>query len=69
MNEPSNFLDGTKNGCPKNKWEYPPFVPNVLGGKLFDKTICMSAKHYLGSHYDLHNIYGLTEAVLTNRYN
>ncbi|KAK6627314.1 hypothetical protein RUM44_009791 [Polyplax serrata] len=67
MNEPSNFLDGGFKGCPSNKWENPPYVPQVIGGKLFDKTVCMSTKQYAGLHYDLHNLYGISEAIATNR--
>ncbi|XP_034250014.1 lysosomal alpha-glucosidase-like [Thrips palmi] len=66
MNEPSNFYSGTRKGCPKNSLNYPPYVPNVLGGQLFSKTICPSAKHYRGNHYDLHNMYGISEAIITS---
>ncbi|XP_026291972.1 lysosomal alpha-glucosidase [Frankliniella occidentalis] len=66
MNEPSNFYSGTIKGCPKNSLNYPPYVPNVIGGQLFSKTLCPSAKHYSGSHYDLHNMYGISEAVFTS---
>ena len=27
MNEPSNFLEGSKTGCPDNNWENPPYIP------------------------------------------
>lgn len=67
MNEPSNFLDGTINGCSNNSLEYPPYLPAVDGGKLFYKTICMSAKQYAGLHYNVHNLYGFSEAIVTNR--
>lgn len=66
MNEPSNFYSGTKKGCPKNSLNYPPYVPNVLGGQLFSKTLCPSAKHFKGAHYDVHNLYGISEAVVTS---
>lgn len=42
MNEPSNFLDGQADGCPKSKsgndgaLNDPPYVPrDVQGGKLY----------------------------------
>lgn len=66
MNEPSNFYSGTRKGCPKNSLNYPPYVPNVLGGQLFSKTLCPSAKQYRGNHYDLHNMYGISEAIITS---
>lgn len=63
MNEPSNFYDGQVDGCPKNNLENPPYTP---GGKpLYQKTLCMSAKHELGTHYDLHNLYSLYNAYAT----
>lgn len=67
MNEPSNFLDGGFKGCPKNELEDPPYVPGVDGEKLRYKTICMSAKQYAGTHYDLHNLYGISESDITLR--
>lgn len=67
MNEPSNFMDGGFDGCPENNLESPPFVPGVLGGKLRSGTICMSTKQYAGNHYDLHNLYGISEAEVTSK--
>uniref|UniRef100_A0A1B6D5E9 P-type domain-containing protein n=1 Tax=Clastoptera arizonana TaxID=38151 RepID=A0A1B6D5E9_9HEMI len=66
MNDPSNFYDGEKTGCPNNTWENPPYLPGVAGGKLSFKTVCMSAKQYKGLHYDLHNLYGTMEAIVTS---
>ncbi|XP_057328006.1 lysosomal alpha-glucosidase-like [Microplitis mediator] len=67
MNEPSNFYNGRINGCPiNNSLNYPPYLPNVVGNSLASKTICMDAKHYMGSHYDVHNYYGTAEAVATH---
>ncbi|XP_026830586.1 lysosomal alpha-glucosidase-like [Ooceraea biroi] len=66
MNEPSNFYNGHKNGCTHNRFDYPEHLPNVVGDLLATKTLCMNAKHYLGSHYDLHNTYGTSQAITTN---
>ena len=67
MNEPSNFYSGTVDGCPADsQWDHPPYTPHVSGGQLFYRTLCMSAAQHLGRHYDLHNVYGLTEAVATD---
>lgn len=66
MNEPSNFLSGSFNGCPKSDLESPPYLPAVDGGVLNYKTVCMTAKHYAGLHYNVHNLFGITEAIITN---
>uniref|UniRef100_UPI00398EBB98 lysosomal alpha-glucosidase-like n=1 Tax=Pristiophorus japonicus TaxID=55135 RepID=UPI00398EBB98 len=62
MNEPSNFVDGSQDGCPSNDLENPPFVPDVLGGSLRSRTICASVKQRSAMHYDVHSLYGLMEA-------
>ncbi|XP_067859036.1 lysosomal alpha-glucosidase [Heptranchias perlo] len=62
MNEPSNFADGSQDGCPSNEFENPPFVPGVLGGRLRSKTICASVKQSSAMHYNVHSLYGLMEA-------
>ncbi|XP_029433338.1 lysosomal alpha-glucosidase-like isoform X2 [Rhinatrema bivittatum] len=64
MNEPSNFLDGSLDGCSSGDFDNPPYVP-VLGGSLFSKTLCASAKHKASVHYNVHNLYGLMEAKAT----
>ncbi|EEZ99945.2 lysosomal alpha-glucosidase [Tribolium castaneum] len=66
MNEPSNFLSGSFNGCPKTSLDSPPYLPSVDGGALNYKTMCMSAKHYAGLHYNVHNLFGFTEAIVTS---
>lgn len=66
MNEPSNFYNGHADGCLYNKYDNPQYIPNVVGGLLATKTICMNAKHHLGLHYDLHNTYGTGQAVAVN---
>lgn len=69
MNEISNFIDGSLEGCgdPKNNTlDDPPYVPHVNGGHLNFETLCMNGKQYASSHYDVHNIYGLSESMTTN---
>ena len=66
MNEPSNFWSGQKHGCSKNNLDDPFYMPPVYGGKLCYHTVCMDAKHRLGHHYDLHNLYSFTETIATN---
>lgn len=66
MNEPSNFLSGSTTGCPQSKLEDPPYVPGVNGGKLNYKTMCMTSLQYAGTHYNVHNLFGITEATVTN---
>uniref|UniRef100_A0A2K6NW22 Lysosomal alpha-glucosidase n=1 Tax=Rhinopithecus roxellana TaxID=61622 RepID=A0A2K6NW22_RHIRO len=67
MNEPSNFIRGSEDGCPNNELEKPPYVPGVVGGTLQAATICASSHQFLSTHYNLHNLYGLTEAIASHR--
>ncbi|CAL1544846.1 unnamed protein product, partial [Lymnaea stagnalis] len=68
MNEISNFIDGSINGCdPKSSYDNPPYLPAVSGGNLYTKTICPSAQHKISSHYNIHNIYGYFETYRSNR--
>ncbi|XP_022608272.1 lysosomal alpha-glucosidase [Seriola dumerili] len=67
MNEPSSFVQGSVGGCPDSDLENPPYTPRVVGGQLNSGTLCMSAQQRLSTHYNLHNMYGLTEAYATNR--
>lgn len=65
MNEISNFYNGQINGCPENSsLENPPYIPGGLE-PLRTKTLCMTAKHYTGSHYDEHNLHSFREAAAT----
>lgn len=68
MNEIESFVDGSVSGClpEHNTLDNPPYVPRVLGGKLNSRTLCMSAKHHAGSHYDVHNIYAFAEGISTS---
>ncbi|XP_064480588.1 lysosomal alpha-glucosidase-like [Ornithodoros turicata] len=64
MNEPSNFYNGHKDGCPPDsKLERPPYVPS--NEPLCSKTLCMSDRHYVSEHYNVHNIYGFLEVLAT----
>ena len=72
MNEPSNFFDGQKllDGCSKEgddfKLDEPFYIPKgITGNKLYAKTICPSARHYKGFHYEFHNTYGIDETIMT----
>lgn len=67
MNEPASFVQGSVEGCPDSDLEYPPYTPKVVGGQLNSGTLCMSAQQSLSTHYNLHNMYGLTEAYATHR--
>ncbi|XP_065588967.1 lysosomal alpha-glucosidase-like isoform X2 [Cyrtonyx montezumae] len=67
MNEPSNFMDGSEEGCPPGELDSPPYTPAVLGDSLSAKTVCASAKQNASVHYNLHNLYGLKEAEATAR--
>ncbi|XP_038064192.1 lysosomal alpha-glucosidase-like isoform X2 [Patiria miniata] len=66
MNEPSNFVDGSINGCTKSSYDNPPYTPSILGGSLDAMTVCASAIQSIGKHYDLHSLYGYSEAIGTN---
>uniref|UniRef100_A0A8C3AF86 Lysosomal alpha-glucosidase n=1 Tax=Cyclopterus lumpus TaxID=8103 RepID=A0A8C3AF86_CYCLU len=66
MNEPASFVQGSAEGCPASDLENPPYTPKVVGGQLSSGTLCMSAQQKLSTHYDLHNMYGLTEAYATH---
>ncbi|KAF3846403.1 hypothetical protein F7725_003481 [Dissostichus mawsoni] len=66
MNEPSSFVQGSVEGCPDSDLENPPYTPRVVGGQLNSGTICLSAQLKLSTHYNLHNMYGLTEASATH---
>ncbi|XP_063816822.1 lysosomal alpha-glucosidase isoform X2 [Pseudophryne corroboree] len=66
MNEPSNFVLGSVDNCPDNKLEKPPYVPAVIGGALQHATICASSKQHVSTHYNLHNLYGLSEAIASH---
>ncbi|KAG8228221.1 hypothetical protein J437_LFUL004346 [Ladona fulva] len=78
MNEPSNFYSGTERGCPtsgrelgpsgrrESDLEHPPYLPPIEGSLLAYRTVCMSARHFAGVHYDVHNLHGFTHAIVTS---
>jgi len=65
MNEPSNFVVGSTEGCTTNKYDNPPFTPSIVGGSLSQKTLCPSARHGSDLHYNLHSLYGHSELMAT----
>ncbi|XP_045686064.1 maltase-glucoamylase, intestinal-like isoform X2 [Phyllostomus hastatus] len=65
MNEPSNFQNGQQPGCVENRLNYPPYVPDITGGLLAEKTLCPNSKTYLGYHYDTHSLFGWSQAKPT----
>ncbi|XP_028310822.1 lysosomal alpha-glucosidase-like, partial [Gouania willdenowi] len=67
MNEPASFVQGSVDGCPDSDLENPPYTPRVVGRQLNSGTLCVSAQQKLSTHYNLHNLYGLTEAYATHR--
>nr|XP_058944408.1 maltase-glucoamylase-like [Pocillopora verrucosa] len=65
MNEPANFVAGRVGGCSKNKWDYPPYKPRIMGNIMADKTVCMNAKQYNDLHYNVHSLYGWSQTLVT----
>ncbi|KAL1437043.1 hypothetical protein MTO96_049051 [Rhipicephalus appendiculatus] len=61
-NEPSNYANGSVNGCLQDNLNQPPYKPKTKGHRLFERTLCMDSVHWFkGSkhrHYNLHNLYG-----------
>ncbi|KAM9274801.1 sucrase-isomaltase, intestinal [Cariama cristata] len=67
MNEVSNFIKGSINGCAPNDLNYPPFTPNIVDKLMFSKTLCMDAVQKWGKHYDVHSLYGYSMAISTQK--
>lgn len=54
------------NGYPQSSLEDPPYLPYLVNHcPLRSRTICMTARLSAGLSYNLHNLYGLTEAMVT----
>nr|XP_013013967.1 probable maltase-glucoamylase 2 [Cavia porcellus] len=68
MNEPSNFVDGSVEGCRSEILNNPPYLPYLESRDkgLSSKTMCMESEQILqdGSlvrHYDVHSLYGWSQ--------
>ncbi|PIK61599.1 putative sucrase-isomaltase, intestinal [Apostichopus japonicus] len=66
MNEPANFVVGSVTGCTDNKYDFPPYHPQIWGATMADKTLCMNALQNLNEstqtvHYNMHNLYGWSQ--------
>lgn len=69
MNDPSNEVDGSLDGCTANALDNPPYLPGDDLNPIYKKTVCMSAKHGNNiDHIAVHNIYANLEAKTTARY-
>jgi lysosomal alpha-glucosidase len=64
MNEPATFISGQESGCVNNSYDRPQFNP-IYPMLLENLTICMSSQHYLGPHYNIHNLYATFESAMT----
>ncbi|XP_071832375.1 sucrase-isomaltase, intestinal-like isoform X2 [Apostichopus japonicus] len=70
MNEPSNMIDGSVNGCGEDRWNRPPYLPKlykVFSGTLYEETLCMDSDHHGSTHYNVHSLYGHSHAKATHR--
>uniref|UniRef100_A0A8C8BMQ7 alpha-glucosidase n=1 Tax=Otus sunia TaxID=257818 RepID=A0A8C8BMQ7_9STRI len=67
MNEVANFVQGSSTGCAPNDLNYPPFTPHIVDRLLYSKTVCMDAVQKWGQQYDVHNLYGYSMILSTQR--
>jgi len=67
MNEPAQGADGSLDGCEDDGLVNPPYQTGVSYEKLSSRTVCMNAKHANNSHYDVHNLFSIAEAEVTNK--
>ncbi|XP_075268397.1 maltase-glucoamylase isoform X1 [Opisthocomus hoazin] len=67
MNEVANFVPGSSSGCDENDFNYPPFTPHIVDRLMYSKTICMDAVQKWGRQYDVHNLFGYSMTLSTQR--
>ncbi|NXE53142.1 MGA protein, partial [Casuarius casuarius] len=67
MNEVSNFVQGSNEGCEQNDLNYPPFTPSILDKLMFSKTLCMDAVQQWGKQYDVHSLFGYSMTLSTRQ--
>ncbi|XP_006891565.1 PREDICTED: sucrase-isomaltase, intestinal-like [Elephantulus edwardii] len=67
MNEVSSFIQGSRKGCEDNRWNYPPFTPDILDKLMYSKTLCMDTVQHWGRQYDVHSLYGYSMAIATEK--
>ncbi|XP_023562027.1 sucrase-isomaltase, intestinal [Octodon degus] len=73
MNEPSSFVNGSvTNQCRNQELNYPPYFPELTKRYegLHFRTLCMETEQILSDgtsvlHYDVHNLYGWSQAKPT----
>ena len=65
MNEPTNLVNGSLDGCLNSTLDHPPYIPGDELDPIYEQTACMSAQHAVGAHYRVHNTYGHWEAWTT----
>ncbi|XP_077970548.1 maltase-glucoamylase-like [Styela clava] len=72
MNEPASFVHGSPDGCPDDSaLDYPPYVPHLASGNVYDKTLCMRNKQRHPTtgtetdHYNVHSLYGKSQGPPT----
>lgn len=70
MNEPASFVHGSVDGCPINDYDNPPFLPQIWGPTIYDKTLCMNSIQQVTdgmqtTHYNMHSLYGWSQTQPT----
>jgi hypothetical protein len=54
MNEPSNFVDGSEDGCTNNLLDQPPFVPRK--SSFFENTRTKNYELLLKMYLEIHSV-------------